>query len=96
MKAFPEENIRAARDYAMTALKLDDTLGEAHAALGFILSHYDWKWQAAEEEFKQALRGNPSYSTGYLWYSDLLLARGRFNEASEKLRRAHDIDRSGR
>ncbi len=92
LKACPGECVDAARANARIALQLDSALGEAHAARGFILSHYEWKWREAEEEFKKALQGNPNYASGYHWYADLLLAKGRFNEAAESLRRAYDID----
>ena len=40
-----------ARAAALTALKLDDTLGEAHAALAFVRG-YKWDWQGAERNLE--------------------------------------------
>ena len=48
-QVFPEAS-QAARE----ALRRDDALADAHASLGYILLHYDWAWQEAERELRQA------------------------------------------
>ena len=39
---------------ARKALALDETLAEAHAALGAVKYRYQWDWQGAEAEFRRA------------------------------------------
>jgi len=39
----------------MKALELDNSLAEAHTALGFVLFYWDWDWAAAERELLQEL-----------------------------------------
>jgi serine/threonine protein kinase len=74
------------------ALTLDATLGEAHATLGFIKSHYENDWAGGEVEFKRAIELNPNYATAHHWYADQLLARGQFNQALQELKRAQELD----
>jgi len=80
-----------ARAAALTALKLDDTLGEAHAALANI-RQMEWDWQGAEAEYRQAIELAPNYATAHHWYSILLRDLGRFDEASREIQRAQELD----
>ena len=56
----PREVIPKAEAAARRALRLDDTLAEAHASLGTILQTFYWRWDEAEDEFRRAreLRGS--------------------------------------
>jgi adenylate cyclase len=49
-EAFPKGKIAA-----MTALRLDPDLAEAHAPLAALLWLHDWQWEEAEAEFKRSL-----------------------------------------
>ena len=85
--AFPR-----ARRSALRAVALDPTLAEAHASLGFVRFLYDRAWVEAEKEFRQSLALNPNSSTAHQYYSDLLKAMGRFDEALVEVRRALELD----
>ena len=39
----------------MKALKIDDSLAEAHAALAWVKWSYEWDWAGAEREFQRAI-----------------------------------------
>jgi TolB-like protein/DNA-binding winged helix-turn-helix (wHTH) protein len=54
------EAMPKARDAAARALALDDSLAEGHSMMGFIKAHHEYDWPAAEREFQQALKLNPS------------------------------------
>jgi serine/threonine-protein kinase len=84
-------NVKA-REAAMKALALDDTLAEAHASLASISYRYDWNWAEAEQHFKRALQLNPNYPTAHQWYSAMLAAMGRADEANAEARKAHDLE----
>ena len=58
-----------AKEAARTALKIDNTLADAHTALAFALMHYDWNWPEAEREFKLAIELNPNYASAHRWYA---------------------------
>ena len=80
-----------ATEAATKALKLDDTLAEAHTSLANILSA-EWDWIRAEEEFAKALQANPNYATAHHWYSIHLLSLGRLDEAIKELKIAEQLD----
>ena len=88
----PREVMQKAKAAALKALEIDETLGEAHASLGFVRSFYDWEWSDAEREYRRALELNPGYATAHHWYSGCLRALGRFDEAAVEVRRAQELD----
>jgi TolB-like protein len=51
----PKEAMPMAKEAADRALRVDPSLSEAHTALGFILTYFDWDWEGAEREFKRAI-----------------------------------------
>ena len=81
-----------AKQFALKALELDDSLSEAHTALGGIRFYGDWDWPGADNEFKRALLLNPSDAEAHRSYSFFLLTLGRFDEALIEVRRARDLD----
>ncbi len=55
----PNDVFPKARAAAVKAVELDDTLPEAHAAMGDVELWYGWNWAAAEREITRALQLNP-------------------------------------
>jgi TolB-like protein/Tfp pilus assembly protein PilF len=88
----PEPFIRRGRMAAEKALSIDETLAEAHAALGFIKFTYDWDWLGSERSFKQALLLNPRYPTANNWYAVLLSILNRHDEAKHFMKQAWEYD----
>jgi tetratricopeptide (TPR) repeat protein len=86
-EAFPKAKAEAAR-----ALELDDTLAEAHTSLAYALFRGDWKWAESERKFRQALAMNPKSAQAHQWYSNLLVARGRADEAIAHTKSAQELD----
>lgn len=76
---------------ARRSLALDDGLAEAHAALALVHHHYHWNWKEAEASYRRAIELNPSYAAAHLWYSWLLLALGRNEEALAEIERTMSI-----
>ena len=82
-----------ARQAALRALQLDDSLGEAHTTLAFILAHYDFDWPAAQREFLRALDLNPNDANAHFFYSNSFLSPfGRHDEAVAEIRKAIQLD----
>jgi TolB-like protein/DNA-binding winged helix-turn-helix (wHTH) protein/Tfp pilus assembly protein PilF len=77
---------------AQRALALDETLAEAHAALGLVKYRYQWDWQGAEAEFRRAIELNPNFAEGHASYSTYLRILRRCSEALSEGRRAHALD----
>ena len=86
--------MQRAKAEATIALELDDTMAEAHTALGRALTFCDWDWTGAEREFKRAVDLSPNYSDAHFWYAHNLSAVGRHDEAISELRWAQEIDPS--
>jgi TolB-like protein/tetratricopeptide (TPR) repeat protein len=85
-EAFPK-----AREAALKALALDDTLAEAHSALGQAYQA-ERDWAATERECKRALALNPSYTMAHWRYSFFLSKVGRHDEAIAEAKRARELD----
>ncbi|HJQ22997.1 MAG TPA: tetratricopeptide repeat protein [Blastocatellia bacterium] len=88
----PKEAYPLARDYAAKALAIDDTLAEAHVAIGGIKLFYDWDRAGAENEFKRAQLLDPNNASAHQLWGDCLEMTGRFDEAQAERRRALELD----
>jgi TolB-like protein/DNA-binding winged helix-turn-helix (wHTH) protein/Tfp pilus assembly protein PilF len=87
----PGDGRRQARPWAEKALKLDDTLAEAHTALARV-AQQEWDWAGAEREYRRAIELNPSYAVARIWYAIYLYAMQRSEEAALEARRAQQLD----
>jgi adenylate cyclase len=91
--AAPHETMPKAKESAIRALALDDTLAEAHASLAHVLMNYDWNWSAAEKEFKRSIQLNPDYATAHEWYAiHYLTATSRLEEAVQEMKKALELE----
>ncbi len=88
----PREAYPKAKAAATKALELDSMLGEAHTALALASLLYDWNWQTAENEFKQAIALGPNYGPAHQWYAVYLIAMGRHEEALAENERAEKLE----
>jgi TolB-like protein/Tfp pilus assembly protein PilF len=88
----PKEALPKAKAVATKALELDSTLGEAHNSLAFCLDGFDWDFDSAGKEFRQAIELNPGYATAHHWYAWHLSLLGRYDEAIPEMRRAESLD----
>lgn len=88
----PREAFPKAKEAAIKALEIDDTLGEAHASLAYAEFEYDWDFANAERGYKKALELNPNHLSAHQWYAEYLMVMERFGEADEELKRAQMID----
>jgi pentatricopeptide repeat protein len=81
-----------AKEAALKALEIDDTLAEAHASLGFAIHELEWDWVTAEMHLRRALEISPRYATAHHWYALFLLRMGRFGEAIKEIEKAAELD----
>jgi TolB-like protein/DNA-binding winged helix-turn-helix (wHTH) protein/tetratricopeptide (TPR) repeat protein len=87
----PREYVEKASAAATKALALDDSLAEAHAALGATFIN-QYRWQDAERQFKRAIELNPYYATAHLWYGSLHEALGQQSANLAERKLAHELD----
>ena len=90
----PRNVMPKAKSAALKALALDPQVPEAHIALGFVRSTYDWEWEEAEKHYLQALQTNShSKAEAHHWYaSDFLTPLGRLDEALYHIQLSQFLD----
>ena len=81
-----------AREYALKALSLDDTLSEAHVSYASVIQSADFDFAGAEREFKRAIELDPKNGGAYLFYALLLTGLGRFDESEANFRRVLELE----
>jgi eukaryotic-like serine/threonine-protein kinase len=91
----PAESFPKARHAARQALELDPNCAEAHAALGWTATGFDWDWDTAEREFRHAIELKPQYGPVHIWFSHFLRAMDRTEESLAESRRALECDPLG-
>jgi tetratricopeptide (TPR) repeat protein len=84
----PKDALEKAKAAAATALDIDDSYAEGHAAMASILE-YEWDWTGGRKEWERVFELNPAYSTyGYAY----TLLRDKPDEAVEWIKRAEELD----
>jgi tetratricopeptide (TPR) repeat protein len=73
------------------ALRVDESLGEAHISLGALRMH-QWRWAEAETEFRRGLQLSPGYSTAHHWYWWFLITVDQAEEALSHVLKALKLD----
>ena len=77
---------------AVKALQLDDSVAEAHAALGWVKWGYDWDWTGAEREFQRAIELDSNSEMAHAQYALYLDSMQRAHEATAEHDRAVALD----
>ncbi|MEE9170979.1 MAG: protein kinase [bacterium] len=88
----PHETMPKVRQAAIKALDLDETLAEAHIALGLVKFFYERDWPTSEKEFQRAIELNPSSAEARAWFALYLTAMGRHEEAILEMEKAQKLD----
>lgn len=89
-----DEAYRSAKEALAKALKLDDSIGEAHDTLGVLSWHFDWDWKAADREFNRAIALAPSYTCAHEDRAIFLAITGRRVEALAEIAKIDQLDYS--
>jgi len=88
----PEDSYPQARELALKALKIDDSIAEAHVALAFVKAYFEWDWDGSEQEFKKAIALDPDNITAHHLYAYFLVLQLRYDEALDEIDRALSLD----
>ena len=86
------EVISRAKSASAKALEIDDTLAEAQTSFAYAKLLFDWDFEQSEALFRRALELNPNYVNARHWYTHLLIALSRFDEALAEGERALELD----
>ena len=88
----PDDVLPKAREAALKAVEIDDTLAEGHSALGSAAYLSDWNWAEAENHYLRALELDPNSASAHMYYADLLFRLGRREEWRSYHRRASELE----
>jgi TolB-like protein/DNA-binding winged helix-turn-helix (wHTH) protein len=88
----PREVMPRAKQAAVRALELDETLSEAHDALGWVELNYEWNWPLAEQHLKRAIELNPGNALAHDHYAWFLTSFLRTAEGFAESQRARQLD----
>jgi serine/threonine protein kinase len=88
----PKEAFPSAKEAAVKALEIDDTLAEAHTSLAMVKALHDWDWSGGERGCQRAIALNPDYAMAHFWYGWTLANTGQLEESFAEVRRALELD----
>jgi TolB-like protein/Flp pilus assembly protein TadD len=88
----PREVMPQAKTAAVKAVQMDETLAEAHAALGSVNLFYDWDWSAAKTQIQQAIELNPSSAVAHSLYAVYFIVMSEPDNAVAEALRAQELD----
>jgi tetratricopeptide (TPR) repeat protein len=77
---------------ARKAAELDDSLPEAHEALGTALFYSQWDWAGGERETRRAIQLDPEYSEAHHRLAEMLAILNRHQEAIAEQKIATELD----
>jgi DNA-binding winged helix-turn-helix (wHTH) protein/Tfp pilus assembly protein PilF len=83
---------RRAKEAASRAVELDESLPQAHVALGMVALIQDWNFALAEQEFRRAVELGPSDSHAHYGLGTYLAANSRLQDSVKEMRIARDLD----
>ena len=86
-EAFPK-----AKNAEQTALKLDDSLAEAHIARCMGLFWYEWDWRLAENECRIGIAIDPNNAASHGHFAMVLSNTGRHEEALAEVDRSLELN----
>jgi TolB-like protein/cytochrome c-type biogenesis protein CcmH/NrfG len=88
----PEEAYPKAKAAARRSVELDDSLAEAHTAMGKVLGWYEWDFQSAELALRRAVARSPSYAEAHYALASVLPSNGNMAEGLAEMREALSLD----
>jgi TolB-like protein/Tfp pilus assembly protein PilF len=88
----PAPLMQRARAAALQALAMNDSLSEAHMALGFVQITFDWDWSAGYRSLARAIQLDPLNATAHQWISIYYVVKGLAEPAIAACQRADQLD----
>ena len=81
-----------AKEYAIKAYNIDNTLIDAQISLGMVKYFNEWDWEGAEKCFLKVLEVNPNSAETHQYYAMLLGTLGYHKKALKEIELAHQLD----
>lgn len=87
----PIEAVKSAKAAAKHAIDIDDSLCEPYVSLGMIKLRYEWDWNGAESNFKDAISRNSEFPQAHLGLSNLLIIKNNYVGSIEEAKKAKEF-----
>jgi TolB-like protein len=88
----PKQVMPQAKELALKAIQLDDSVPQVHRTLGHIHLNYDLDWNAAEKELNKSLELNPNDPLTHTIKTFFFITMGRNQEAHASMQRFRELD----
>jgi TolB-like protein/Flp pilus assembly protein TadD len=88
----PCEAMQIAKNAAVRAVEIDESLAEAHTSLASVKEQFERDFKGAEKEYKRAIALQPGYAIAHHWYAYYLADVGRLAEAQAEIECARELD----
>jgi TolB-like protein/DNA-binding winged helix-turn-helix (wHTH) protein len=88
----PRTSLGPEEEAAKKAVELDNSLAEAHHALGAAYYFNDWNWESAQREIDRAIELDPNFAEAYHFRAKILLTLNRFDDAIVAQKKADELD----
>jgi len=88
----PKVALSRAHETAIQAAQLDPASPDVLLASAITKLYYDHDFTASEQDFRRAIEADPGNADANFYYSQCLVAMGRFDEAVAAARRAQRLD----
>jgi len=86
------EAMPIAKSYAEKALSIDSTLCEAWTTIGFIQTHFYFRWMEGKKTLQRALSINPNYELAHRYLGNILICTGHIEDALKETQKALNLD----
>jgi len=90
--AFDTTKREFAKAEAEQAIRLDPTLGEPYASIGFVQMFWEWDLADAGNSFRKAIELSPDYATAHQWYAINLVVSRHGGAALAEMKRAQELE----
>jgi DNA-binding winged helix-turn-helix (wHTH) protein/tetratricopeptide (TPR) repeat protein len=90
----PRDIFPKSRLALLHALKLDESLPQAHESLAGLKFWYEWDWEGADREFTRAIELDPDQPAAHRFFGHYLSNMGRHERALHETRLALELDPS--
>lgn len=87
-----EVGFAKAREAAGKAISLNNILADGYIEMGKIKKVYDWDWEGADADFRNALELQPGNADALRYAGDLAATVGRFDDAIRLSRKAVELN----
>ena len=87
-----EDSYPKAKEYALKAYNIDNTLSDVHISMGMVKYFFEWDWEGAEKCFLKVLEVNPNSAETHQYYAMLLTTLGYHKKALKEIEFAYQLD----